>query len=81
MSAWYRGLRLWEASPLTEPRMWLGCPVWGRSPHVLLHGPDDFHAPPLARMSHDRLAERVGTEPMPAWPTERAPAKSQRCLF
>lgn len=53
----------------------------GRSPHVFLHCPDDFHAPRLARTFHDRLAERLGTEPMPPWPAERAPAKAQTSLF
>jgi uncharacterized protein YecE (DUF72 family) len=53
----------------------------GRSPYVFLHCPDDFYAPRLARAFHDRLAERLGTEPMPPWPAERAAVVSQTSLF
>ncbi len=53
----------------------------GRSPYVFLHCPDDFHAPRLARIFHTRLAQRIGTEPMPAWPAERSAARAQTLLF
>ncbi len=53
----------------------------GRSPHVFLHCPDDFHAPRLAREFHDRLAARLGTDPMPAWPAQRASPPAQTSLF
>lgn len=52
-----------------------------RSPYVFLHCPNDFHAPRLARTFHDRLAEAMGTEPMPPWPAERAAAREQTSLF
>ena len=53
----------------------------GRSPFVFMHCPNDFYAPRLARTFHDRLAERMGTEPMPAFPAERTHAKAQTSLF
>lgn len=53
----------------------------GRSPYVFLHCPNDFHAPGLARTFHDRLAEQLGTEPMPPWPAERTAARAQTSLF
>lgn len=52
-----------------------------RSPYVFMHCPNDFYAPRLARIFHDRLAEKLGTEPMPRWPAEKAPAKAQTSLF
>ncbi len=53
----------------------------GRSPYVFLHCPNDFHAPALARTFHDRLAQRLGAEPMPPWPAERTAARAQTTLF
>ncbi|MCR9162099.1 MAG: DUF72 domain-containing protein [Nannocystaceae bacterium] len=52
-----------------------------RSPYVFLHCPNDFYAPRLARMFHDRLAEAMGWEPMPPWPAQRAATEAQTSLF
>ena len=48
--------------------------VWireGRAPFFFLHhAPDDLHAPRLARLFHDLLAERADVGKMPDWPSQ-----------
>lgn len=48
--------------------------VWlaeGRTPHIFLHSPDDFHAPRMCRMFHAALQQRVAdVGDMPPWPAE-----------
>lgn len=45
----------------------------GLSPYIFVHAPDEFHAPALARILHERLATRLDVGEMPAWPAEREP--------
>jgi uncharacterized protein YecE (DUF72 family) len=53
----------------------------GKTPHVFLHMPDDFHAPALARRFHDLLATHVDVGALPAWPIPPASPSPQLDLF
>ena len=53
----------------------------GRSPYVFMHCPNDFYAPRLTRLFHERLATRIELAPMPTFPAERAPERAQTSLF
>lgn len=45
----------------------------GRLPYFIVHAPDDFYAPRLARLFHQHLAALVPTAPLPPFPADRPP--------
>jgi uncharacterized protein YecE (DUF72 family) len=51
----------------------------GRTPYFFTHHPDDTLAPPLARLFHELLRERVpDLPPLPSWPCARRTAEPPR---
>ena len=52
----------------------------GKSPHVFLHMPNDFHAPALARRFHELVATHLDAGTLPSWPLPPAPT-TQLDLF
>ena len=54
----------------------------GLEPYIFVHAPDEFHAPMLARILHERLGTRLDVGEMPVWPAEsEAPLPRQLDIF
>lgn len=53
----------------------------GKTPHVFLHLPNDFHAPALARRFHELLATHLDVGTLPSWPVPPSTPAPQLDLF
>jgi uncharacterized protein YecE (DUF72 family) len=53
----------------------------GKTPHVFLHMPNDFHAPALARRFHELLATHLDVGTLPSWPLPPPAPTTQLDLF
>lgn len=53
----------------------------GKTPHVFLHMPNDFHAPALARRFHELLATHLDVGTLPHWPLPPPSPTAQLDLF
>jgi len=68
---WLAGWAEWVAR-------WIG---QGRQPYVMIHCPDNTHAPPMARRFHTLLGEHAAVGEMPAWPGEARRGGEQLSLL